>query len=80
MHSWQLVAVLLALSGTLLLAPGCASRQPQPSTADYSGMERPARPIEEEQSGIERIGEIAVVVLAIAVIGALIALPIIFLL
>jgi hypothetical protein len=79
MRSWHLMLVLAALCSALFLGAGCSSRQPEPSTADYRGIERPARPVLEEDSSTETAGEIAVVILAVAVAGALIALPFIFL-
>ena len=77
MISWHLV--LAALCGTLLLGVGCASQQAQPATVDYRGIERPARPISEEESTGYEAGQIVIVLVAVAVAGALIALPFLFL-
>ena len=79
MRSWHLLCVLTLLCGTLLAGAGCASRQKEATSVDYRGIERPARPLSEEDSTTWKVGEVAVVVLAIAVAGALIALPFIFL-
>ena len=80
MQFCRLLCVLAVFCGTLLLSTGCASKQPQPATVDYRGIERPARPLEEEDSTTEHVGEVIIVILAVAVAGALIALPFIFLL
>jgi uncharacterized membrane protein YidH (DUF202 family) len=75
MRSWQVLCVLLALAGTLLLGIGCASRQQEP-TVDHRGFERPARALSEEESVVDRAGQVAVVIVVIAVVAGLIALPI----
>jgi hypothetical protein len=77
MRSWHLVCVLAVLCATLSLASGCASgKKPEPATVDYRGIERPARPVIEEESISDRMGQIGVVLLVIVVTAGAIALPI----
>jgi hypothetical protein len=79
MRFWHVFCVLAALCGALVLNSGCASKLPEPTQVDYRGIERPAQPLEEEDSTTEHVGEVVIVILAVAVAAALIALPFIFL-
>jgi hypothetical protein len=68
MRSWHLVCLLAVLSATLFLASGCASsKKPEPATVDYRGIERPARPVGEEESVSDRMGQVGVVLLVVLV-------------
>jgi hypothetical protein len=70
----------LALCVSLALASGCATRQPYP-TSDESEetIERPARPLSEEEGLSDRIGEVGIVILVVAVTLGLILIPILLL-
>jgi hypothetical protein len=78
MWSWQMAIALVALSGLLFVAPGCASEQ---HSYDYdyddslSSFERPAVPIEEEETFADKLGEIGVVCLAVGGVVAGAVLP-----
>jgi len=74
--SWQTAIVLAVLSGILLVAPGCASEQRLPGTdEEVESMERPARPLEEEETVSDKIGEVGVVLLVVGTVAAGIAIP-----
>ena len=79
-RSAQRALVLVAFTAVLLLSAGCASRQRyyDPSI-DEVGVERSARPIDEEQSLADRIGEVGVVLLVVVVTVGGILLPILLL-
>lgn len=80
MRAWQMLWVIVLLWGTLLFAPGCASRQPEPKPFHTpQSIERPATSLEDETSPADRAGEIAVVLLVVAVTIAGIVVPIILL-
>jgi hypothetical protein len=64
----------------LVQAAGCAGRDRHPAPIQQpASMERPARPIGEEQSFTDKMGEVGVAILVVGVAIVLIALPIIFL-
>src|SRR5579862_8826449 len=71
MQSWRAATILAVLSACLLFAPGCASEQ---RTADYDdtppNIERPAQPLEDEETLTDKIGEVGVVLLVIGGVAA----------
>lgn len=72
--------VLAMLGGVLLFGAGCATHQRYVDPAvDRTSVERPARPIEEEESLSDRIGEVGVVLLVVLVTVGGILLPILLL-
>ncbi len=72
--------LLLTLTGTLLLGAGCATRQHEMAPAEEeTNIERPAVPLSEEEGVTDRIGEVGVVLLVVAVAVGLILLPILLL-
>jgi hypothetical protein len=76
MRSWQTAIVLVMLSALLLGAPGCASEQRYASDDSIDeSIERPAVPLEEEETLSDKIGEVGVVSLVLGVVAAGIALP-----
>ncbi len=75
MWSWQTMIVLVALSGCLMFAPGCASEQHFAGDDEIVGIERPAVPIDDEESLGDKIGEVGVVLLVVGGVLAGIALP-----
>jgi hypothetical protein len=66
MHSWRPTIVVAALLAFLVAGPGCAS-EPYVSAPDdeITSIERPARPLEEEETFSDKLGEVGVVVLAV---------------
>ena len=76
-HWWWMACVLVCLAGALFLAPGCATHRPGPG--DHSRVERPAHPLEEEESLSDKLGEVGVVVLIVVVTVGGILVPIILL-
>jgi len=78
MHALRVMVVLLGLGGGLLLGAGCAERQPQFIDSDTS-IERPARPVSEEEGLSDRIGEVGVVLLVVAIAVGVILIPILLL-
>jgi hypothetical protein len=80
MQSWQMACALSALSVVLVLGAGCASRQQQTAPIEEpAAIERPARPLGEEESLFDRIGEAGVVILVIGVTVGLIVVPLLLL-
>jgi len=76
MRSWRAALVLVMLSACLLLAPGCASEQRAPEYDDAtSSFERPARPLDEEETLSDKVGEVGVVLLVVGGVAAGIVLP-----
>ncbi|MCK6555537.1 hypothetical protein L6Q96_13310 [Candidatus Binatia bacterium] len=80
MREWHWVWTVLLLWGALMFAPACASRQPEPKPfRTPQSIERPAKSLTDESSTADRAGEIAVVILVVAVTVAGIVVPIILL-
>lgn len=78
--SLRVAVLLLALTGALFFASGCASRQHQPTQVeDETNIERPAVPLSEEEGLADRIGEVGVVLLVVGVTIGLILIPILLL-
>jgi hypothetical protein len=76
MRSWQTAIVLVLLSGVLLVAPGCASEQHTSGRGgSIEGIERPARPLGEEESLSDKIGQVGVVLLVVGTVAAGIVVP-----
>jgi len=76
MRSWQTAIVLVLLSGILLIAPSCASEQhTSGGGGSIEGIERPARPLGEEESLADKIGEVGVVLLVVGSVAAGIVIP-----
>ena len=76
MRTWRMAVVLVMLSGLLLGASGCASEQPWSGSDDtVESQERPARPLSEEESLSDKIGEVGVVLLVVGGVAAGIVLP-----
>jgi hypothetical protein len=74
---WQRTFVLVAVMALLMVAGGCASRQrDQYETEDWRSIERPAAPLEQEESLSDKIGEAGVVVLVMVVVIGAILVPI----
>jgi hypothetical protein len=79
MRSWQTVIVFAVLSGVLLVAPGCASQQRSPERGDtVESMERPAVPLEDEETLSDKIGEVGVVLLVVGAVVVPIVLLLVF--
>jgi hypothetical protein len=77
---WRMACVLIALCGALFAGAGCASHQATPETEEEStSIERPAVPLEEEETLTDRIGQVGVVILVLAVTIGGILLPILLL-
>jgi hypothetical protein len=73
----MLSLIALALCASLALASGCASRQRYPTTDESEeSIERPAQPLSEEEGLADRIGEVGIVILVVAVTVGLILIPI----
>ena len=80
MQALRLVVVVVALGGGLLATSGCANRQHQPAAIDDdTSIERPATPLDEETSWTDRIGEVGIVLLIVAVTVGGILIPILLL-
>ena len=77
MWSWRTGIALVALSGLLFVAPGCASEQHSYASDDSmnDSIERPAQPLEEESSLSDKIGEVGVVCLVVGGVAAGIVIP-----
>ena len=75
MHRWQLSLVRVILCALLLLSAGCASRQEETGEVEEpAGIERPAVPLEEEETASSRTGEILIVVLGVCfLVGGIVA-------
>jgi hypothetical protein len=72
--------LLLALTGTLFVGAGCATRQHETvPPEEETSIERPAVPLSEEESLTDRIGEVGVVLLVVGVAIGLILIPILLL-
>ena len=73
MRSWRVFLVLTALCASLLLASGCAGRQPQGTSIESpASIERPAQSLGEEESLADKIGQVGVVLLVVgAAIGGI---------
>jgi hypothetical protein len=72
----MLPLIALALCASLALASGCASRQPYPTSDDSDeSIERPARPLSDEEGLTDRIGEVGIVILLVVVTVGLILIP-----
>ena len=77
---WQSVLRLVVLCILLSGAVGCAARQPYPASIDEStSIERPARPLEEEETFWDRAGEVGIVILIVAITVGGILVPILLL-
>jgi hypothetical protein len=80
MRLWQAAIVIMALSGLLLVAPGCASEQRSYGRDDnIESIERPAQPLEDEESFADKIGEVGVVLLLVGTVAAGILVPLLLL-
>jgi hypothetical protein len=76
MRSWQTAIILVLLSGILVMAPSCASEQHTSGRGgSIEGIERPARPLGEEESLSDKIGEVGVVLLVVGTVAAGIVVP-----
>jgi hypothetical protein len=72
--------LVLALTGTLGLGAGCASRQHETAPVEEeTNIERPAVPLSEEEGLTDRIGQIGIVLLVVGVAIGLIIIPILLL-
>jgi hypothetical protein len=79
MRALQSAVVLLVLSGCLLAVPGCASEQHAPSrTQTVDEFERPAVPLEEEETLSDKIGQVGVVLLVVGAVVVPVVLLLIF--
>jgi hypothetical protein len=68
------------LAVTLLAGAGCASRdRDRPPIDQPASIERPAKPIDEEQGLADKIGEVGVALLVVSIVIAGIVLPLILL-
>ncbi len=80
MQPWQMTCALVALAAILVVEIGCASRRAQPTSIEEpASIERPAQPLGEEETLTDRIGEVGVVLLVVAVTVGLIAIPLLLL-
>jgi hypothetical protein len=80
MQAMRVAVVFVALCGGLLAASGCASQQRQAAAIDEdASIERPAMPLDEETGLADRIGEVGVVLLIIAVTVGGILVPLLLL-
>ena len=75
MQFWQMSVVRIVLCGLLLLAAGCAGHQGQTGTIEEPvSIERPAVPVGEEENMADKIGEVGIVLLGVAVlVGGIVA-------
>jgi hypothetical protein len=79
-HALRLILICVCLGGDLLFAAGCSSRQRDTVAIDEpAGIERPARPLTEEESFADRVGQVGVVILVIGATVGAILLPILLL-
>ncbi len=80
MHPWQMVCALTALAAILVVEAGCASRQGQTTSIEEpASIERPAQPLGEEETLYDRIGEVGIVLLVVAVTVGVIVVPLLLL-
>jgi len=80
MHAWQMFVVLMAVSLSIVVGSGCAGRQPHgASIEDRTSIERPARPLSDEEGLADKIGEIGIVLLVVGIAVGGILVPILFL-
>jgi hypothetical protein len=81
MRSWQMGLVQMALPVLLAVTVvGCASqRRQETSIEEPATIERPARPLGEEEGLADRIGEVGVVLLVVGVTVGAIAVPLLLL-
>ncbi len=80
MRVWQSALGLVVLSAVLFFAAGCATHQRQPASVEEStSIERPARPLEEEETFWDHTGEVGIVILIIGITVGGILLPILLL-
>lgn len=80
MHVAKIGAASVMLCLGLFLGSGCAARQSQPATSAVApSIERPARPLGEEETLADQIGQVGVVLLVIGVTVGGILLPVLLL-
>jgi len=72
----RMVVLYVALSSGLSLTAGCAARQTQPPMIDTTSIERPAEPLDDEESLADRIGEVGIVILVLVIAVGGILIPI----
>ncbi|MBI3786457.1 MAG: hypothetical protein HY270_23965 [Deltaproteobacteria bacterium] len=76
---WRLWLVMFAFVGLAVSTPGCGSRQPERQVERPASIERPAKPLSEEESWSDRGGEILIVLLVVGIFVAGILVPILLL-
>ena len=77
---WRIWLLTFAFVGIAFSMPGCASRQPPERQIERpASIERPARPISEEENWTDESGEVLIVVLVVAIFAAGILIPILLL-
>ena len=76
MHALQVIVVFMALGSGLVLPSGCASRQQDVVMMEEPmPIERPAEPLEDEESFADKVGQVGVVILLLGVTVGLALLP-----
>ena len=76
---WRLWLVMFAFVGLAISTPGCAGRQPERQIERPASIERPAKPISEEEGLADKSGEVMVVLLVVGLFVAGILIPILLL-
>ena len=74
MLAWEISLLQVVFCVLLLCAAGCASHQEGLEPEEPASIERPAVPLEEEETASSRAGEIAIVVLGVCfLVGGIVA-------
>jgi len=63
----RLVVLSIVLYSGVSLTGGCAARREQPEMIETTTIERPAEPLEDEESFADRVGEVGIVILVVAI-------------
>jgi hypothetical protein len=77
--AWRAFLVVAVLSAALFTAGGCADSQHRTTYSSPTGIERPAQPIEDEESATDKAGNVGVVLLVVGGALAVLVLPLLFL-
>jgi hypothetical protein len=75
-HALRMVVLFVALCSAPLATTGCAARPMQPPMIETETIERPAEPLDDEESLADRIGEVGIVILVVGIAIGGILLPI----
>ena len=76
---WRIALVAALLWVGLSMVPGCSGERQPTSYSSPTGIERPALPMDEEETAADKAGEVGVVLLVVGGALALLVAPLLFL-